>query len=282
MRVLPVTLPRLPLQLLLPLLLLLLLTCCAEQEEGCLDIEATNFNAAADKSCCCTYPSLNFEILHRFDTLVWKPDTAYSYAPGKWFRMKSIVFYLSGFQLTQNNFDIPVSDTLGFKAWGSAGDTISQTLTNDFLLVRRTATAYKAGTFRPSGEFTDLQFGLGLPAEAQEVIPALAPSGHPLRLQGENLWLGRDTGFVALKLVLTRDSLSSTPPDTLVFSRPDFEQLVIKKSGLFQHQSGYNFDLTLTLDYRELFRDVDLSAGSISALKTQIIANLPQVFRVSQ
>lgn len=281
MRVLPVARLLLPIACCL-LLLPLLFVSCAEEVEGCLDIEATNFNAAADKNCCCTYPSLQLEILHRFDTLVWKPDTAYSYAPGKWFRMKSIVFYLSGFQFVQNGVDLPVSDTLAFKAWGSAGDTLTQTLSNDFLLVRRTATAYTAGTFRPSGNFDQVQFRLGLPAEAQQVIPGLAPSGHPLRLQNEQLWLGRDTGFVALKLVLTRDSLSSTPPDTLVFSRPDFDALPIQKDGLFQHRSGYNFNLRLTLDYREMFRDIDLSATDISALKSQIVANLPQVFHVSQ
>lgn len=259
-------------------------TACTEKREGCLEIEATNFDAAADESCCCccTYPRLNFTFFPRFDTLVWKPDTAYAYAPGKWFRLKQAIFYLSDFQLQQGGQFIPVSDTLAFPSWGAAGDTVPATLTNDFLLIRRTTVSYTAGTFRPSGVFDAIRFRLGVPEAAQAVIPDLAPEGHALRRQSEGMWMGRDTGFVALRLVFTRDTFSATPPDTLVFSRPDFDNFVIQKDGIFKHESGYNFTLGLTADFREMFRDVDLSSGDKTAWKAQIVANLPNVFRVSQ
>ncbi len=262
--------------------LLCSLAACYEPREGCLDIEATNFDAAADKDCCCKYPNLNLLLLPRFDTLVWKPDTAYEYAPGKWFRIKQAVFYLSDFQLEQNGISIPVSDTLEFQVWNANGDTIPQVLSDDVQLIRRTAVNYSVGTFRPPGTFDAIAFRVGLPEAAQHIIPALTPEGHPLRPQGEALWLGRDTGYVAMKLVITRDTLSSTIPDTLVFSRPDFDNLVIQKAGTFRHESGYDFTLQLTTDYREMFRDVDLSSGDISVWKTRILANLPEVFHVSQ
>lgn len=255
---------------------------CYEPREGCLDIEATNFDAAADKNCCCTYPVLNLTLLPRYDTLVWKPDTAYEYSPGKWFRLKQAVFYLSGFQISQGGTALGVSDTVQLKTWGPGGDTTQTTFTDDFLLIRRTVVTYPIGTFQPSGTFDAVQFQLGLPTAAQQVIPALAPTGHPLRPQPEGLWLGRDTGFVALKLVLTRDTLSSTVPDTLLFHQPDFSGLPFQQTGTFTHESGYDFRLNLAVDFREMFRNVDLSSGDISAWKTQIVANLPAVFRVTQ
>lgn len=258
------------------------LSACFEPRDGCLDIEATNFDAAADKNCCCAYPLLNLTLLPRYDTLVWKPDTAYQYAPGKWFRLKQAVFYLSDFQLTQAGMAFPVSDTLSLKTWGTGNDTVPLTFTNDFQLVRRTATNYNVGTFRPSGLFETIRFRIGLADAANRTIPALAPEGHALRSQPEGLWLGRDTGYVALKLVFTRDTFSSTVPDTLRFFRPDFSNLLLEKDGPFTHESGYDLKLKLTVDYREIFRDVDLSSGDISAWKTQIIANLPQIFHVSQ
>jgi len=262
--------------------LLLILAACSEPEEGCLDIEATNFNAAADKSCCCEYPELQIELLPRFDTLVWKPDTAYEYTPGKWFRLKQIIYYLSDFQLVQNGQAIRVSDTLTMNTWGAANDTAQTIFTNDFLLIRRSAVSYTPGTFRPSGTFESIRFRIGIPDSAQQVIPGLAPAGHPLQLQSEGLWRGRDTGFVALQLVLTRDTASTTLPDTLVFSRPDFTNLALEKTGVFQHESGYNFKLVLTADYKALFEGVDLSGGDILTWKSQIIANLTKAFRVSQ
>jgi hypothetical protein len=258
------------------------LSACFEPRENCLDIEATNFDAAADKNCCCTYPALKLTLLPRFDTLVWKPDTAYQYAPGQWFRLKQAVFYLSDFQLVQSGTAIRVSDTLSLQTWGSSNDTALIKFTNDFQLIRRTAVNYTVGTFRPSGMFESVRFQLGLPDSAQQVIPSLAPQGHPLRPQSEGLWLGRDTGFVALKLVLTRDTFSSTIPDTLLFHRPDFGAVFVQEDGLFIHESGFDFKLNLTTDYREMFRDVDLSSGDISAWKAQIVANLPKVFRVTQ
>lgn len=256
---------------------------CGEPRKACLDIEATNFDAAADEDCCCEYPQLRIDsLLPRFGTLVWKPDTAYEYSPGKWFRMKSIVYYLSDFQLFQNGVAIPVSDTLTFQTWGPGGDTTQTTLTDDIQLVRRTSTAYEVGTFRPPGLFESLQFRVGLPSAAQAVIPALAPAGHPLQIQAENLWRGRDTGFVALQIVLTRDTLPGAQADTILIGRPDWENITVKKDGAYWHEGGYDFRLKIIADYRELFRDVDLSGTDISAWKPKIAANLPNVFSVLQ
>ncbi len=269
--------------LLLLAICLFFLAACSEPRKACLDINATNFDAAADEDCCCEYPQLRIDsLLPRFGTLVWKPDTAYEYSSGKWFRLKSVVYYLSDFQVFQNGIPIPVSDTLSFQTWGTSGDTTATTFTNDFQLIRRNSTAYKLGTFRTAGTFESVQFLVGIPAAAQNIIPGLTPDGHPLRLQGENLWLGRDTGFVALQLVLTRDTLSGTLPDTVTISRPEIENILVKKDGIFEHEGGYDFKLKVIADYGELFRDVDLSGSDISVWKSKIIANIPNVFHVLQ
>jgi len=259
---------------------LLSLTACFEPREGCLDIEATNFDAAADNNCCCTYPALRLSLLPRFDTLVWKPDTAYEYAPGRWFRLHQAVFYLSDFQLVQNGTTLTVSDTLSLSVLGAAGDTLREVFTNDFQLIRRTAENYTVGTFRPSGAFESVRFRVGLPDAAQRVIPALTPDGHPLRPQNEGLWRGPDTGYVALKLVVSRDTMPGTVPDTLVFSRPDFASVVLQSDAAYLHESGFDFSLKLLADFRELFRDVDLTTGDIPAWKARIVANLPKALRV--
>ncbi|MFN0015775.1 MAG: MbnP family protein [Saprospiraceae bacterium] len=262
--------------------LVLAFSACYEPREGCLDIEATNFDAAADDNCCCTYPALLLTFQPRFDTQVWKPDTAYQLEPGKWFRIHQAVFYLSDFRLVQNGAGLQVSDTLGLSVFGTGGDTLRTVFTNDFLLVRRTTANYTVGTFRPAGAFESVHFRVGVPDAAQRVIPGLTPEGHPLGLQNEGLWLGPDTGFVALKLVVSRDTLAATVPDTLLFSQPDFAPVLVQTNGAFQHESGYDFSFKLVADFRELFSGVDLSNTDIPAWKARIVANLPKALRVSQ
>ncbi len=259
-------------------------TACFEPKEGCLDIEATNFDAAADDDCCCLYPKLRLETVQRFDTFQYLPDSLYPADNGSLFRIKSVVFYLSEFQLTQNGETFVVSDTVQLQAFSQSGsDTIKETFTDDFLLARRTPVDNEVGDFRPAGVFQDVKIRLGLSPDAQRVIPRLAKPGHPLRIQGDSLWYGRDAGFVFLQAVVVRDSMAATPPDTLAFTKADFDNFFIEQTGVFTHQSGgYDFRLRLGVDYKKMFEGINWTTGDILTWKSQIVANLPNVFRVSQ
>ncbi|HMV23421.1 MAG TPA: hypothetical protein PKA71_03780, partial [Saprospiraceae bacterium] len=42
----------------------LFFTACYQPKEGCLDINATNFDATADEECCCQYPVLQLKFKH--------------------------------------------------------------------------------------------------------------------------------------------------------------------------------------------------------------------------
>jgi hypothetical protein len=267
-------------------LFVLSIGACFEPKEGCLDIEATNFNAAADDNCCCEYPELVLDILHRYgsDTVLYFADSLYPFNDGKLFRIKSVVFYLSDFQLYQNSVAYPVTDTVQLQAYAAAGaDTVKETVTDDFLLVRRTPVNNPVGEFRPAGVFDNFRCRLGLSADAQRIIPALAPTGHPLRLQSDSLWQSPQAGYVFLRAVIVRDSMPATKPDTLSFTQADLPDFFIGQSGAFLHQSGgYDFMLKLKIDYRALFQGVDWTTGDIPDWKNQIVVNLPSVFSVSQ
>ncbi len=261
---------------------LLGLTACFEPRESCLDIEAVNFDAAADKACCCccNYPRLRLRYLPQFDSLVWKPDTAYEYAPGRWFRIRQAVFYLSDFHLLKDGEAYFVPDTVSLTVRTANGDTVRQIFRNDFVLLRRTVVDYSVGEFRPSGAFQSMRLRVGLPDAVQRVLPEQAPENHPLRLQPENLWLNNDHGFAALKLIITRDTLPTTLPDTLVFGRPDFPSKVLQSAGPFFHESGFDFRLQLRVDFRELFRGLDLTNSDIPTWKSRIWANLDSAILV--
>ncbi len=266
------------------LLLILIQTACFEPKEGCLAVEATNFDASADKDCCCEYPKLVLDVVQRFDTLSFTENAAYP-APldDHLFRLKSVTFYLSDFQLFQNGILHTVGDTVQLRAFGPTGlDTITETLTNDFLLVRRQSFSNNIGDFRTDGTFDNVSIRLGLTEPARRVIPRLAPVGHPLRTQADSLWHGPAVGYIFAQIVLTRDTFSTTLPDTISLSRADIGDFFIKTNNSVQHVTGYDFHLRLLADYKSLLEGVDLTTGDISAWKSQIVANLPNAFSVSQ
>ncbi len=268
------------------LALALTLVSCFEPQDGCLDIEATNFDASADKDCCCEYPLLVIEALHRYgsDTVQYLPDSLYVNDAGQIFRIKSVAFYLSEIQLFQNGGLLTVSDTVQLQTYSSTGsDTTKETFTDDFLLVRRTPVDNPTGDFRPAGTFEKVRMRLGLSDDAQRVIPRLAPVASPLRIQGDSLWYGPSTGYVFLQAVVVRDSTQSTKPDTLAFTEADLTGFFIEQTGSFVHASGgYDFRLKLGIDYKKLFEGINWTNGDIPAWKSQIVANLPSVFDVSQ
>ncbi len=260
------------------------LPACFEPKEGCLDIEATNFDASADNNCCCTYPKLILETVQRYDTLQYLPDSLYLNSAGQLFRIKSVVFYLSEFQLTQTGETFTVSDTAQLQTYSVVGnDTLKEVFTDDFLLVRRSPVSNEVGEFRPSGSFGSVRLRLGLSDDAQRVIPRLAPSGHPLRIQADSLWYGPSAGYVFLQAVVVRDSMLATKPDTLAFTQADLPDYFIEAAGPFVHQSGgYDFRLRMAIDYKKMFEGVNWTVGDIPSWKSQIVANLPTVFAVSQ
>jgi len=262
-------------------LLALCFSACFEPKEGCLDIAATNFDAGADKDCCCEYPKMQLTVNQVYDTLLFLNNALYPDASGHLFRIKSVAFYLCDFQAFQNGAAFSVSDTLTLNTF-LGSDTSGQLFTNDFQLVRRTPVKYAVGTFQQDGNFEEIRFRFGLSEAAQKVIPTKAPISHPLYTQPDGLWQGQTKGFVFLQAVIVRDSMEDTPDDTLRFLQADLGLPYLGATGLFVHPTGYDFPLVLTVDYKKMFEGVNWSMHDILAWKSKVLANLPTTFSVSQ
>lgn len=258
-----------------------LLSGCFDPKEGCLDPAAVNYFAGADQNCCCRYPQLILTTDQVYDTLNFQKDAIYPDGQGHYFRIKSIVFYLSEFQLYKDVQAFSPGDSAVFKVYGAGqSDTLEQTFTDDFVLIKRTPVDNPVASFREIGNFDGISFRLGVSEQAGHIIPALAPAGHPLQPQAENLYLNND--YVFLQAVVVPDTVSTTLPDTLNFTRSDLGDYFLTDSGSFYHEPAFNFQLTLHADWARLFAGVNWTNRDIPAWKTRIISNLPGTFTVTQ
>ena len=118
-------------------------TRCEPPTRGCLDIEATNLDVSADAPCeddCCTYPQLVLTVNQEYNGAIWRPDSAYQNDLGYWFRIRSIVFYLSDFTFFQNGTSYQITDSLRMKVYNVAVDTTEAVFLDDVQLVRRIPT----------------------------------------------------------------------------------------------------------------------------------------------
>lgn len=266
------------------LFLLSALTACYEPQEGCLDIEAVNFNAAADEDCCCEYPDWTVAVSPVYidgDTQAYLPGDARQTPEGRWFRVQRFVFYLSEFQARQGAALWTVSDTVNVRVF-SGQDTVPVSLTDDIMLFNFPTLAYTLGEFRPLGVFDSIRLRVGLGEPARRTAPGTAPAGHPLRIQSDQLWQNPSAGYLVAKMILQRDSAALTPSDTLHFRAADVGDVFIAAAGPFLHASATNFDTRLQLDYRKLLAGVDFSVYDTTAWKQKIVGNLQNAFSFGQ
>lgn len=268
--------------------LMLLLASCESPTRGCLDIEATNLDVSADKPCkddCCTYPDLICNVNQVFDGQSWVQDNLYQNDHGDSFRIKSVAFYLSGFQLSKGGTDYRITDTVTMKVFGTnPGDTLEEKFIDDYVLVKRFPVAQTVGRFKPSGVFDQFQCQLGLEPASNNIVPRYAPLSHPLQKQSDSLWLNQDDKFVWMQIVLNKNTDAAAVPDTLRFTAADFGGVPFKitSTAALEHVTGFNFNFILLVDYGQMFSGIDFANTGSAVWKSKILANLSTTFDVSQ
>lgn len=263
------------------LLIALTASSCYEPQQGCLDVRAVNYYAGADENCCCRFPKLILTSDQVYDTLLFRLDSLYPSDNGELFRIKNIVFYLSGVELEKAGEIVRTTDSLQFRLVNTAqNDTVIQWLRDDATLVRRSPLDNQVATFSDDGDFDKIRFRIGLSEDLNRVIPALAPLSHPLYTQKEGL--NNSNGFVFVRAVIVRNSDPAFTPDTLDLTASDIPDLFVESQGNFYHETGRDFRLVLHADWSRLFNGIDLSDYDIPRWKSVMATNLKEVFSVSQ
>ena len=267
-------------------LALLLFTCwaCYEDQEGCLDVAATNFFAEADDPCpdCCTYPSLAIDIRHRvvladtFFNLVYV-DSIYTDDFGNPFRINNIQFYLSNFRLLRaSNTEVGVADSLNIAVLQSGGDTLMQNVEDNFALINRSNfNAYTLGTFLEAGNFAGIRLAMGVEGAANNADPNLISNSHPLSIE-EDMYFNPDSGYVFNRIEFFRDTTAADTIPTVINIGLEQNLRSLVLLGEFNLLEGFNTTLTLQIDYLTWFRGVDIKNDSEEIISSKIVDNITQ------
>ena len=269
------------------LFLILSLSACYEEREGCLDIEATNYDFSADVNVTddCQYPSLRLVINHRYSintdsTVAFRlQDSVYLDQNGNPFTVDDLRFYISNLQLVKSDGTIfGVEEDLTIYTT-ETGDTLQQDIEDNFAIASPAfSQTYTIGTLRESFTLSTIKFTVGVESPANEADAGLMPSSHPLSLQDSSLYFSADSGYVFNYISLFRDTTATdTIPEIIRIGTSSnlaffaFDTQSIKNNGV-------DFTITLQVDYKKWFETINVTSDSNEMLIEKIVSSLAESF----
>ena len=270
------------------LLVLLSLLRCYEPQDGCLNIDAVNYEVSADDACsdCCIFPSLSLSMQYLVE---WPEDTvlmrygvyypATNAVSGDSFLIERSRFFISNVKLVnEDGTEVSVLDTLRLTF---ASEEV-KTFTDNFAKMDRDEfQARELGTMKTEGVFNEVCFTLGLEEFLQQnEITSGLPTGHPLDNSTDTIIYEESTGFIPNLLILRHDTVNIN--DSLEFRFFNPVSISLPLAHPFVIERGFNIKLTLKTDYSDWFAGVDFRNDSYLTIEQKIRDNLTNVFSVTE
>ena len=268
------------------LLFLALLPACIEDQEGCLDLDAVNFDVEADIDCiepCCTYPALQLAVRHRVVSADF-PDSLQR------FRYDSI--YLLGNDAAPISFDVfrfYVQNVALLLSDGSALQVADRlevfsptagalTLIDDVALIDQAEFGNRRlGSLLPGGTVTGVAFEVSLPEAWQLIAPGEFPEGHPLRVGPSELLFDTLDGYSGLATVFR---IPPTTADSTVVRFLGEIPVSLALDTPVPLRRGFDVTISLQLNYERLFESTAIATATDGTLFSAIVDRLPNCFEL--
>jgi len=260
------------------LLAITLGTGCLEEEEGCLDNTASNFNPIADISCedCCTFPTLQIEIAHRVqDSILLQYGLAYPVDSDSsaFFNISKVKFYLSNFRLENDTKSVGVTDTVTLTYL----DGTQETVEDNFLLISRDITSfeYDIGTFKETGSYNRIRFTVGLSLPATQTNPETL-TNHPLAIQTDSMYSIPDQSYIFNRITYQRDTsdinsiISVDVQDVAVEVVLDYEEEI---------NLGFDVEIPIKIDYWKWLEGI-IFVTDLDEIRANIVTNTAKAFTI--
>lgn len=273
----------------------ILWSSCFTPAEGCLDIDATNFNASADESCsdCCIYPQLNLNIAHNIQIEgVLQADTCINFTSSTFltndnvdfFQLDDVSFYLSDFELEK--IDGTISEVINVSRFYILDDIVTQTykdtlVKNDFVLVKRTQFAYSIGEFRAPGTYAKLRFQVGILPRLNSIDPDTLATTHSLS-SSQGMYDTLDNSFLSQRFTIEMDT-SEAVEMIEDFEIGGFSQPIpIELDFPNTFQPGFDVDISLKINYTKWLQGINFATDSEAEIKSKIVSNTAEAIEIAE
>ena len=268
---------------------LFFLAACYQPKEGCLNIQAANYDVSADDACadCCEFPKLTVVLLHQV-VLPTLPDTFFTFKyktkypspfdTTHYFEVQRSRYFLTGFRLVRENGDeVGIRDSITLEA--PAG--VPLTVENNFAKADRDI--FQPGVINQiitSGPFRQVKFTLGLNPLLIQTDPKSIVKGHPLSTASDTLIYEEGTGYIPNQLIFCQDTFPGT--DSLVFRFTTPQEVLLDLPQPFELDRGFDVKITLRINYIAWFEGIDLQNDTPLTIEQKLEDNLIRAFSVGE
>lgn len=252
------------------------LVACYEAKEGCLDIDATNFEFEADddccenksvEDCCCEYPSLKLSIKHQYGDENLSLSRPYTNLADQVFTIKSVEFLISSVEVSDGSRS-GVTDRLSLAT--SSGQQID--IIDDIRLLTTSSFSVDAGSFLEIGIYDTLYCRLGVDPLLLDVAHDAFPASHVLHSTS----VLRDSASHELytgRLVFDSDT-STMELDTLLLPSAYMTNLQIPLIESIEKKAGSDLTVRLGIDYSKWFDEVDFEKDDHQTIRQKILQRI--------
>lgn len=241
---------------------LVLAVGCYEEQEGCLDPVAVNYDVSADINADCEYPRLSFSVDHRWGEETYSPDSFYTDAVGDTFQLRFFGLFVRELAVdTGLNWTLLNPTERNWRLINNA--MITETEAIGFIQAQNLQSNWGLLDFLGSFDGLRMQLGLG-PLET--VDPAEVSSNHPLNIRSQ-MYDTLEQAYYGWVLRYRTDTASGTPIRQITSAPGQEIEWSQSVSGTFP--PAVNSSLVFELDYAELlgeFRIDDSTADIRSAI----------------
>ena len=241
--------------------------CCAScntRVEGCLDINAENFDLNGERPCsgCCTYPSIGLSLSQKWaDRNFSNEDTLYD-SQSHAYKIEDLKYFLTSWSWTDTEGTPFTIDSVD-----ATCDEDVLRYTPDIMVIDTRQFVYTFGTMRKAPHAITLHSIMGL-AEDFSCLDASDPATPVNLTDNSPLWNSQTGSLETIRLIVQRN-LEETKLDTVFIQH----QLLFDLGYDLQMANGKDTLFNLTVNYQQWFKDVDVD--DLSSFASSIPSNIP-------
>ena len=237
------------------------------KKEGCMDMQALNYDADAEVDCCCEYVS-SFDLQTEWQAMV-----------GGEALVNGGIYNVFGMDVRFDLAQFYVSNLRLVRADGS------EEAVQDYLLVTSDQTEFILEGFEP-GDYDMVRFDIGVDSITNHADPSTYPLNHPLGPQFPPMHWSWDAGYIFIRLDATADQDMDGTPETAfqMHLGKDPYLRTVELAFPVQTASGDEPTLAVRVDWAVLFTGVDMAGdltthtGDNLALTEIVVENIANMF----